>query len=708
MSGRRSRGLLAALLLAGLAAGALLALLALDRAFPPDLTRLADLSPTVTDRDGRVLAAFLNDADAWRQPAGMADAPRHFVDLLLAYEDRRFFSHMGVDPAAAARATLQNLAAGRVVSGASTLTMQTARLLEPRPRSLSAKLRQAVRALQLEWRYDKPAILAMYLTLAPYGGNVEGLRAAAWSWFGKRADALTPGEAALLVALPRAPSLLRPDRAPVEALRQARAAVIERAVAAGALSRALADEALAEPLPAARRPFPAMAIHAARRLAIHAARRLAATSTVQSTIRSTLDGGLQGATERLLREALAEEGPHASMAALVVENRSRQVRAYVGAADPADPARQGAVDMVRALRSPGSALKPFVYGLGFSLGLLHPESRVADVSTRFGDYAPQNFDRGFHGDLTIREALQRSLNVPAVLALQKIGPQRFARTLTEAGAHLVLPAGETAPGLPLALGGVGVSLWDLTGLYVALAGEGAARPLILRDDDPAAGVGEATTGPATALLSPEAARAALRILEGTPTPEGLSYGAERRGQSVVALKTGTSFGFRDAWAFGVSADYTVGVWVGRPDGTPSPGRYGAVAAAPLVYRIFDLLPPSPGRPSGAGGALTADGAAPAMLRRITAGGRAGAAARDPLRLLFPTPGARIELDGDRPVVLEARGGRRPLTWLVDGQRLGGASALTRNALWRPAGPGAARVTVLDADGAAASAEISLQ
>lgn len=675
-----------------------LTLFVLDRVFPPDTTALRDLSVQIDDRHGRPLAAFLNRADKFRLPAAAEDVSPLFIKLLLAYEDRRFYHHPGVDPLAALRAVGQNLTAGRVVSGASTLTMQAARLLHPSPRGWRAKLAQTVGALQLEARYDKRTILSFYLTLAPYGGNVEGVRAAAWTWFGKGAEALTPGEAALLAALPRAPEALRPDRADPADLKAARDMVIDRAEAMGALSPSLAAEARAEPLPNSRRPPPMAAPHAARRLAA------ATFKDGGFQVRASLDPALQAATEKLLRDAMAEQGPHVGAAALIVENRSRKVRAYVGAPDAADADRLGAVDMVQAARSPGSTLKPFVYGAAFTLGLLHPETLVADVSTRFGAYAPQNFDRGFHGDLTVTEALQRSLNVPAVLALQKVGPQRFVDGTQAAGARLILPKGDAAPGLPVALGGVGVSLWDMTQLYATLADGGRPAPLILREDA-AAGAAPMKQAP---LLSAEAARAVLRILEGAPPPEGRTFGAQSALAGRVALKTGTSFGFRDAWAFGVSATHTVGVWVGRADGTPTPGRYGAVAAAPLVYGLFDLLPVPESPPSGVGALPAWENAPAAMLRRASVGANTAAPPRDPLRLVFPTPGIVAERRDGAPLMLEARGGKRPLLWLVDGQPLPRAAPLARTAQWNPAGPGVARVTVMDALGAAASAVVEVR
>lgn len=687
------RGLRKALI--GAAAGAVAlagTALALDALFPPPLDRLGDLSVTVTDRDGHPLRLFTNRAGAWRLPAQAGDVAPLFVDLLMAYEDRRFQEHFGVDPLAVLRAVGQNLGAGRVVSGASTLTMQVARLLEPRPRTLSAKLVEAARAAQLEWRYDKRAILGMYLTLAPYGGNVEGIRAASLTLFGKPPTELDAAEAALLVALPQAPSRLRADRYP-ERARAARDKVLDRAVLAGALSAKAAAEARTELVPSERQPLPASAPHLADAL-----RRSFPGAT---TLATTLDGGLQRAAEALAGREAATLHEHAGVAALVVDNRTRSVLAYLGSSDALDERRLGPIDMVRAVRSPGSALKPFIYGLGFDDGIIHPLTQVSDVSTRFGDWAPRNFDRNFNGDLTIQEALQRSLNVPAVLVLDRVGPLRFADALRRAGARLVMPAGTATPGLPVALGGASISLWDMATLYAGLAREGMVAPLRV-----VAGTAEA---PETRLLSSSAAQQVRAILEGTPPPPGSVQAQELRGAGPIALKTGTSYGFRDAWAFGVTERYTVGVWVGRPDGTPSPDRYGRNTAAPLLFQLFDLLPRDHGRPAGP----IAGAPPPELLRRLQAGNPVLADPRDSERprLLFPS--GDMEVEGLGPdgrgeaLTFSAAGGRRPLSWLIDGRRIA-LSPISRDVVWRPDGPGPVRVTVLDADGRSDSATVDIR
>ncbi|MEI8395666.1 MAG: penicillin-binding protein 1C [Rhodospirillaceae bacterium] len=665
-----------------------------DRQYPPSLERLRDVSVMMTDRAGVPLKLFASAAGTWRLPVRAEQVAPVYLDLLLAYEDKRFFNHGGVDAVALGRAVLQYLSAGRVVSGASTLTMQVARLLEPHRRSLSGKLLEMVRAFQLEARYDKRALLDMYLTLAPFGGALEGVRAGALAWFGKPPRELSLSEAALLVALPRAPGRLRPDRAAVEA-RAARDGVLARAVAAGVISARAAAEAVTESVPTTLHPFPDLAPHLAESLRLR--------HPGVAVLTGTLDGALQAQLEGLVRVELRGLVEHGGLAILVADNDTRTVLAHIGAPDPHDDSRNGWIDMTRAVRSPGSALKPFIYGIGFDDRVIHPETVVADVSTRFGDYAPANFDRGFHGELTIREALQQSLNVPAVMVLDRVGPARFADRLRSAGTRLVFPRRQPEPGLPLALGGVSVSLWDLTALYLGLAHGGEVVPL---SAEPVT-----VRGPESRIMSPEAAAEVRRILQGTPPPPGLVPAGEVNRRPAIALKTGTSYGFRDAWAFGVGARHTVGVWVGRPDGTPSPDRYGRNTAAPLLYRVFDLLD------EGGGPMIVAAGPrrAPALLRRIEAGDpeRRPLTLSDPeqLRLVFPTPGVVFDLDREDgvPVALSfsVTGGRRPLTWVVNGRPI--AVTETRRELqWQPDGPGFTRLTVIDADGRSAGAEFQLK
>lgn len=679
-------------------AGTLAVLAAADLLFPLNFRRLNDLSVAVLDRDHRPLRVFTNHEDSWRLPARPNDVSPLMLQLLFAAEDRRFRAHWGVDPLAVLRAVRQNLAARRIVSGASTLTMQVVRLLEPRPRTMVAKLIETLRALQIEAKLNKDELLAIYLTLAPYGGNVEGIRAAAQLLFDRPPAALSTAEAALLVALPQAPSRLRPDRFPDRA-RRARDRVLDRAVATGVLTAEAAALAKQEPIPTRRLSMPMVAPHLAG-----SARRLRPQT---AEIVTTLDGSLQRAVESLARRATVGLGPNAGLAILVIDNRDRTVAAYLGSPDLLDEQRLGPIDMVRAVRSPGSALKPFIYGLGFDDRVIHPETLVSDVSTRFGAYAPANFDRGFSGDLTVREALQRSLNVPAVIILDRIGPNRFAAALTATGVRLVFPRGGGAPGLPLALGGVSINLWDLTSLFVGLARGGLVAPLRLLPDQPEL--------PPVRLMTETSAGTVVQILEGTVPPPGLVQAAEVLQRAPIALKTGTSYGFRDAWSFGISGAYTVGVWVGRPDGTPSPDRFGRNTAAPILYQVFDLLPSIP-MPRAAGRTSpSVPNPAPELLRRLDSEVRTDRPIRladqDKLRLIFPTEQLVLDLvqpDGSYgALMMQAAGGRRPLTWLVNGRPVESRPS-RREAVWRPDGPGFARIAVIDAEGRTAGVEVQIR
>jgi penicillin-binding protein 1C len=632
---------------------ACLGLRALDHAHPPDLSRVAS-GTEILDRNGRLISVLPAPGGIWRLVTTAEEVSPLYRELLLATEDSRFAWHPGVDPLALVRAAAQWLAAGRIVSGGSTITMQVVRLLEPRPRTLRSKAIEILRALQLEQRFSKREILGLYLTLAPMGGNVEGVRAASLLWFGRFPAQLEPEEAALLVALPQRPSALRPDRFAARA-RAARDRVLARA----------GFPAASAPVPDARLALPNLAVHLARRLA---------AAEPGARIRTTLDGALQREAERLARAA-AQATPHAAAALAITDVRAREIRAYVAHSHPFDEGRGGGLDLLRAVRSPGSALKPFIYALAFDAGVLRPETRLADLPQRFGDWAPENFDRGFHGAVTVQDALRLSLNVPAVAALQLLGPLSFAQAMRGAGAPIRLAPG-TTPALPMALGGGGVRPIELLGLYAALADGGDVARLAIQPSPDAARAPFITRGTATAIAE---------ILAGAPPPQGVAPGLR------IAHKTGTSWGYRDAWAAGFDGAHAAIAWVGRAEGTPLPGATGRNTAAPLLFAAFDLLPATP---------LPLPNAPVPVVRAPAA------PIADPVRLLFPPPGASIAADAGS-ITLRASGGRRPLAWLVDGAPLP-AQPHRREVGWVPAGPGFYRITVLDADGASASAEVRVR
>src|SRR5208282_2683021 len=393
-------------------------------------------------RDGELLRAFTTIEGRWRLPVRKADVDPRFFTLLKAYEDKRFDHHGGADFFALLRASWQYVRHGHAVSGGSTLTMQAARLLEPRSeRNLFAKARQIFRSFELEQRFSKTQILDIYLALAPYGGNLEGLRAASLAYFGKEPRRLSNSEAALLVALPQAPEARRPDRS-AKAARAARDRVIDRALKAHVLSAAEARNAKAEDIAPARKNFPDLAPHASEALfRAHPDRKV---------LRLTLDARLQKSLEILAREKAERLGAKLTMAILVIDNFSGEIRAHVGSADYFSQERAGAIDMTLALRSPGSTLKPFIYAMAFGDGVAHPETLLDDSPARYGLWRPVDFDEKFHGSVTARTALQQSLNLPAAQLLNEIGAPHFVARLRSAGVSLVLPKDSDA-GLAIGL-----------------------------------------------------------------------------------------------------------------------------------------------------------------------------------------------------------------------------------------------------------------
>ncbi|MGE0564482.1 MAG: penicillin-binding protein 1C [Pseudolabrys sp.] len=653
---------------------------------PAPLGKDIDYSRVVLDREGRILRAYTANDGRWRLPATVDQVDPRFLKILFAYEDRRFESHFGVDPLAILRAAAQFTTNGEIVSGASTLTMQVARLLEPRrERNLGAKLRQMVRALQLEHALTKDDILGLYLSIAPYGGNIEGIRAASLSYFGKEPRRLTLGEAALLVALPQSPETRRPNRYHDKAV-AARNRVLERAARAGAIPLSDVASAKAEQVADKREPMPLLAPHVGDELIV--------SERGARVHRLTLDAHLQRELERLARDRAQALGPQLSAAIVAVDNDSGEVLARVGSAGYFDDKRAGQVDMSRALRSPGSTLKPFIYGLAFEDGFLHPETLIDDKPLRYGNYAPENFDQTFQGTVSVRRALQLSLNVPAIAVLDKLGTSRLTARLQQAGAALVLPKGE-APGLAMGLGGVGVTLSDLTMLYAGLARGGNVRPLIER---------AGATAPEQRLLEPTAAWYIGNALMGAPPPDNAPRG-------VIAFKTGTSYGFRDAWAVGFDGRTTIGVWVGRPDGAAVAGLIGRSAAAPILFDAFARLGRAavPHGAAPAGVLRVSNARLPPTLRHYQPGALVGADGRAP-RIMFPPDGATLELADLRhpdPVAVKIAGGEGDLAVLVNGVPLPDLDG-RRTVFFRPDGRGFVRLTVMDARGATDSVMVRIQ
>ncbi len=601
-----------------------------------------DTSVEVLDRNGALLRAYTVADGRWRLDVALSDVDPGYIAALIAYEDKRYYQHGGVDPHALARAAGQAVWNGHVVSGGSTLTMQVARLLEEGTTGkIDGKLRQIRVALALERRLTKQEILSLYLHLAPYGGNLEGIRAATLSYFGKEPLRLTPAEAALLVAIPQSPETRRPDRS-VERATDARDRVLARALRDGLIDEGQMQAARTEVVPAVRRAFPA--------LAPHMSDRIIAEEPGPTRHQLTLDKTLQSKLERLALDVVASRGDRLQVAIVVADHTSGEVLASVGSAAFKADRRAGFVDMTRAIRSPGSTLKPLIYGLAFDDGLAHPETLIDDKPTDFNGYKPQNFDRQFRGTIRIREALQESLNIPVVALTDALGPAKLLAALDKAGVKYDLPGGQ--PGLAIALGGIGVSLEDMVQLYAAIARGGVSLPLTHQMQ------GQREEG--QRVLSASSAWQVGDILAGLAPPPGAP-------ENRLAYKTGTSYGHRDAWAIGFDGRHVIGVWMGRPDGTPVPGAFGADLAAPILFQAFARLKrnldPQPEAPSAT--LLVSNAELPQPLRKFRSRNAAFQPDKDAPAVTFPPDGAEVEMLPEG-LLVRVSGGKAPYTWLANG------------------------------------------
>lgn len=667
---------------------------ALDRAFPPPLPQQLKISTEVVDRDGALLRAYATTDGYWRLPVQLDQVDQRFIEMLIAYEDKRFYDHQGIDFWALLRAAGQFSSHGRIVSGGSTLSMQLARLLEPREsRTIGAKLWQLFRAIQIERRLSKAQILEYYLTLAPYGGNLEGIRAASLAYFDKEPRRLTTAEAALLVALPQLPERRRPDRNHSVA-QAARDRVLARMITAGILGEREVKRAEAELVSPYRHPLPALAAH----LSDSALRKSPSQQRHQLSIKKHAQTNL----EAVALSAAQKIGRRISVAMVLADSRNGNILAEVGSADYFDSARSGWIDMSRAVRSPGSTLKPFIYGLAIEQGLVAQETMIEDRPADFSGYRPRNFDMSYQGDVSIRQALQLSLNVPTVRLLDAVGPMRLTTRFRQVGIVPALPKGE-APGLAIGLGGVGLTLRDLVQLYTGLANGG--KTSTLRD-------GTETSEPIITggtILDPQATWQIADILSGVRPPEGAA-------KRAIAYKTGTSYGYRDAWSIGFDGRYVLGVWVGRADAGSVPGLSGYVSAAPILFEAFTKsgLPAVPFASAPVGAFRTARNDLPVTLTRFSSNsdGLIMTKASEPSpKIVFPPEGAHVDLGAQRdnptPLVLKLQGGRAPFRWLANGKPLT-APIRQHTTSWLPDGAGYSTLTVIDAAGRAASVKVFVE
>lgn len=545
----------------------LLAPLPVSQEAPDKFARL------IVAQDGTPLRAFADKQGVWRYPVAIDQVSPRYINTLLAYEDRWFWYHPGINPASMLRATWQNLINGRIISGGSTLTMQVARILDPHTRTMAGKLKQMFRALQLEWHYDKTDILTMYLNLAPFGGPIEGVQAASFAYLSKPAKELSLAEAALLSVLPQSPSRFRPDKHPDRATK-ARNKVLQRLRSFGYLnSEQVADAKLEIVVPQ---------LDATPMIAPILARRLKNRVVHGEVLRTTIDTNLQLNLEAIVKDYTRHLPAKSSAAVLVVNHHNMAVKAYVASADFYDSERFGQVDMIKAVRSPGSTLKPFLYAMALDQGLLSSHSMLMDEAINILGYKPKNFSENFSGAVSMSEALQRSLNIPAIQVLQFLGPGYFHGKLENAGLKLHMPP-NSQPNLSMVLGGTGTRLEELVSAYTAFSRGGkVGRLRYIQDHSLAEPAREKY------LMSPGAAWVIREILSQIQYRSSIAS-MVNNGVSL-AWKTGTSYGYRDAWAIGMTDNYTIGIWTGRPDGTPVPGQYGAQTAVPLLRTVSLNLP----------------------------------------------------------------------------------------------------------------------
>ncbi len=575
----------------------------------------APFSTVIVDRDGELLGASIASDEQWRFPP-TDQIPEKFVRAITCYEDRRFFRHPGVDPLAVARALWLNIRSGRVVSGASTITMQVIRLSrQGRPRTLWEKLIEMTRALRLEISMSKGEILALFCSHAPFGGNVVGIEAAAWRYFGRGPNKLSWAETAMLAVLPNSPTLIHPGKNR-DKLLQKRNELLDRLREDGVIDSLSCDLAKREPLPPEPHPIPMLAPHLLTRVKMSEGSLQGNSTRSRSPfenpfrIRTTLKKDLQIRASHIIQRhhsPLAGNGIH-NAAALIMEVDTGDVLAYVGNIPDFSSSEHGNyVDVITAPRSTGSILKPLLYAGMIHVGELLPTELVPDIPTRMGGFAPQNYSRTYYGAVPAYMALARSLNVPAVRMLHSYGVDRFYSLLKDLGmTTLHRPAHDY--GLSLILGGAEGTLWEITGIYASIArcvnhfshGTNAEvstffPPRYLQEQPAASckkgGHRSNTRKKATTEepLGPAACWLALQAMVEVVRPGEESNWQDFASSRKIAWKTGTSYGYRDGWAIGVTPRYAVGVWVGNADGEGRAGLTGIATAAPILFELFGLL-----------------------------------------------------------------------------------------------------------------------
>ena len=533
-------------------------------------------STLVTASDGTVLHAFLNDDDKWRLYTELNEITPLLRQTILHKEDKYFYYHPGFNPIALAKALGKNITTGRRSSGASTITMQVVRLLEPRKRTYLSKAVEIFRAMQLELHFSKDEILQLYLNLIPYGSNIEGMKSASLLYFGKPPQLLSLAEITTLTIIPNRPSSLRLGRKNAYIV-QERNKWLKRFGQTKLFDKQIIADAINEPLNAYRREAP--------KLAPHLAFRLKKENKHTPVIRTTIIPARQAQAEQMSRNyvnRLQSMNIH-NAAVIVVNNQTMQVEAYVGSADFNNPYDGGQVDGIRAIRSPGSTLKPLLYAIAFDKGLITPKSAVNDVPTNFGGFEPENFDRRFNGKVSIEYALANSLNIPAVKVLKELTPSVLIEYLKKADFQTVKKQSKDL-GLSMILGGCGVTLEELTRLFAAFANDGKVQGLNYTTETKRT---ERSKG--EALISAESSYLITNILTQLTRPDLPNNFDNTYHLPRIAWKTGTSYGKKDAWSIGYNRRYTVGVWIGNFSGMGVPELNGANIATPLLFDVFNAI-----------------------------------------------------------------------------------------------------------------------
>ncbi len=541
--------------------------------FPSQAIKEIGYSQTVLDKDGNILLVFLGSKDRWILPVELDEINPNLINATVAVEDKRFWNHHGVDPLAVLRSAWLNITHQKILMGASTLSMQVIRLVEDRPRTFPNKVIEAVHAVWLESVCSKKQILKLYFELAPYGGNIHGVKAASWRYFRKRPKDLSLAECALLAGIPQSPSRLRPDRHP-ERARKRREMVLKSMLANAYVSQKQFNASSSEPVEAGHYSFPLTAPH----FGVWTHKKYPAEPVLQTS----LDSLLQGMAEKILRDRLSElsaYGVH-NGSVVILENKTGKIRALVGSNDFLDKDHFGQVNGAFSKRSPGSCLKPFTYAIGFDLGLYTPRMILGDVPVQYQGYAPLDYSKKYKGPVTVREALANSLNVPAVEVLQKAGYQRLYTFLKKAGISTLAKPPEQY-GLSLTLGTAEVRLLELVNAYAVLARLGTFQAYT--------GLENASSVKQERLMSDGSAYLVADILEDSERLVASGFVGNRQSLPRVAWKTGTSYGNHDAWTVAYNPEYTIGVWLGNFSGKPSKSLVGIEAAAPVALRLFERL-----------------------------------------------------------------------------------------------------------------------